>query len=141
MSIHFYDLGTINETELSFAVISAIYKGKWVYVKHKGRTSWEIPGGQKEAGESIEEAAGRELYEETGCREADLIPICDYSTDGSHTYGRLFFGRIQEVGPLPDSEIHEVELFEELPTSLTYSDIQPKLFEKTFDFIRDLELG
>ena len=141
MAIHFYDVDAINETELSFTVICASYQGKWMYVRHKGRTSWEIPGGHREEGEAIEEAARRELYEETGCREADIIPICEYSTDGSHTFGRLYFGRIQEIGPLPESEISEVELFEDLPTSLTYSDIQPKLFEKTLDFIREYELA
>ena len=56
------------------------------------------------------------------------------------TFGRLYFGRIKECGQLPVSEIDEVKLFDSLPNSLTYSEIQPKLFEKTLIFIQDCEV-
>lgn len=39
-------------------------KGQW----------WEIPGGGIEAGESSEAAAARELFEETGIRDAEMGP-------------------------------------------------------------------
>ncbi|MFF2501307.1 RNA deprotection pyrophosphohydrolase [Peribacillus sp. NPDC058075] len=41
------------------------YKGSWVLTKHRER-GLEFPGGKREAGESIEETAIREVYEETG---------------------------------------------------------------------------
>ncbi|WP_409274832.1 NUDIX hydrolase [Neobacillus sp. SCS-31] len=141
MKIEFYNLGSVNDKELKFAVISAIYQGKWLYVKHKNRDSWEIPGGHREPGETINETAKRELFEETGSKELDLVPICDYSMDDSvnKIFGRLFFARIMEIGQLPVSEIDEIRLFENLPLSLTYLEIQPKLFEKTLAFIKDCE--
>ncbi|MDQ7862293.1 NUDIX domain-containing protein [Peribacillus frigoritolerans] len=47
-----------------FFVLSR-YKGRWVLTKHRER-GFEFPGGKREAGESIEETAIREVYEETG---------------------------------------------------------------------------
>lgn len=141
MKIEFYESGSVNEIELKFAVISAIYEGKWVYVRHKERKTWEIAGGHREQGETIEETAKRELFEETGCMDVDLTPICDYSMDDSDTktFGRLYLGRIKEVGLLPVFEMDEIKLFDGLPNNLTYSEIQPKLFEKTLAFIQNCE--
>lgn len=47
MKIQFYDIGSVNEEVLKFKVISAIYKDKWLYVRHKERNSWEIPDRQR----------------------------------------------------------------------------------------------
>ena len=142
MKMEFYDIGTVNDKKLDFAVISAYYQGQWVYVRHSNRQTWEIPGGHREPGEKIDETARRELFEETGCKEMDLTPICDYSMDNSlnKIYGRLYFARIKEIGPLPDSEIVEVKLFHNLPDNLTYSEIQPKLFEKTLAFLNEMDM-
>lgn len=136
MKIEFYNLGSVNDIELKFAVISAVYQGEWLYVKHKDRDSWEIPGGHREPGEMIDETAKRELFEETGCKDVDLVPICDYLMEDSNNkiFGRLFLAKIKKIGQLPVSEIDEIKLFKNLPLSLTYLEIQPKLFEKTIAF-------
>ena len=59
---------------LRFAVIAAKYQGQWVLCRHKARSTWEFPGGHRETGETIEAAAVRELYEETGAAEYRLAP-------------------------------------------------------------------
>jgi len=129
---------------LRFAVIAARSDGKWVLCKHKGRTTYECPGGHREEGEKIEETARRELYEETGALQYDLMPICAYSIKGldgvieydNAIYGMLYYAEIHAFGSLPNLEIESVSLFGELPVEWTYPEIQPRLLEKAISFLR-----
>lgn len=138
MQIEFYPIDTIKDDELTFAVICAIYLGKWIYVRHKERNTWEIPGGHREQGESIVATAERELFEETGATKYSLTPICDYSGDNlvNKQFGRLFLAKVSELGPLPHSEIGELSLFDTLPENLTHAEIQPYLLDKTVEFLK-----
>jgi 8-oxo-dGTP diphosphatase len=107
-------------------------------VRHQDRTTWEIPGGHIEAGETSFEAAGRELREETGALKFSLVCIATYSVtiDGKTGWGRLYIAEVFEIGPIPDiSEIAEIDLMDYLPDNLTHPDIQPHLFNKTIEFL------
>jgi len=44
---------------------------------------WEIPTGSQHAGESLEEAAQRELAEEAGREAGSLVKLCDFHTSKS----------------------------------------------------------
>ena len=135
MIVDFYEIGTIADEKLDYAVMGTLYKGKNVIVRHKDRKTWEIPGGHRELGESIEEAGRRELMEETGAYRFSLTPLCEYSVrkDGKTSFGRLFTAEIDELGQLSLSEIEEVKLFDALPSNLTYPDIQPFLHRKVLE--------
>lgn len=136
MDVRFYD--EIADEKLKFAVIAAKCKGKWVFCRHRQRDTWEFPGGHREAGESIEQAAHRELYEETGAVQYKLTPVCIYSVtgrnrinqSGEESFGMLYLADISQFDPLPDSEIAEINLFSCLPERWTYPEIQPRLLEE-----------
>ncbi|WP_430886497.1 NUDIX hydrolase [Fusibacter sp. JL216-2] len=140
MKVLLHEIERQNQRKLKYVVITALYKGKWVCVRHRDRDSWEFPGGHIELDESPLEAAKRELYEETGALDFHIEEVCDYSvssqeksadTENNHTtYGRLYFCRIKEIGELPDSEIEDVKVFSGLPDKMTYEAIQPILFQK-----------
>ncbi len=133
--ITFHPAGTIADDQLIYAVIAARYQDKWILCRHRKRTTWEIPGGHREIGEAIEEAAYRELQEETGAITVELHRVSDYGVKKVNdvgeeiiTYGSLFFAKITELGALnPAFEIAETALFDILPEHLTYPDIQRHL--------------
>lgn len=134
MEVKFYD--TVEDKLLKFAVIVAKSNGKWVFCKHKERDTYECPGGHREAGENIDDAARRELYEETGAIEYTIQPICVYSVtapdnfNGAETFGKLYFADITTFEAELHSEIEKIELFDELPTKWTYPLIQPLLLKE-----------
>jgi 8-oxo-dGTP diphosphatase len=134
MQVNFHSPGTIDLQHLEYAVIAAVMDDRNVFVRHRERQTWEIPGGRREPDETIDETARRELREETGASVFTMKAVCDYSVTHQDrtTYGRLFFSTIARLEPLPQSEIAEVKLFEGLPPSWTYPLIQPLLLEKIY---------
>ena len=102
--VDFHAITDIPDDSLKYAVIMAEEDGRWLISRHRDRATWEIPGGHREAGESIREAGVRELYEETGVTDADLTPVEVYSVtreDGVTSYGMLFLARVKVRGELP----------------------------------------
>jgi 8-oxo-dGTP diphosphatase len=130
-----------DQGQYDFVVIAAQYKGKWVWVKHRDRDTWEIPGGHIEKGEAADEAAKRELFEETGAINFSINAVCDYSVlmKGKKGISRLYFAKIEELGPLPESEISCIDLYDEMPEKQTYSEIQPILLEEAKRWEKDNE--
>jgi 8-oxo-dGTP pyrophosphatase MutT (NUDIX family) len=133
-SVDFHNIGSVADEQLQYAVIMAQEDGKWLICRHKTRATWEIPGGHREVGERIEETAERELYEETGVTDAEMLPVDVYSVtaeDGVKSHGVLYLARVRARDALPkNSEMIEVKAMHLLPRELTYPDIQPKLFAR-----------
>ncbi len=137
LKVDFHEIQEISDRPLKYVVIQAKYGDKWIFVRHKDRTSWEIVGGHIEDGELPMEAAKRELNEETGAIDFRLYPICDYSVDRGQgpTFGRLYYGEVHSLGHL-EYEIEELSFGYEMPAHLTYGDIQPYLYEKVVSFVK-----
>lgn len=131
IKVQFYE--TVEDHLLKFAVIISKYQGQWVFCKHRERDTWEIPGGRREEGESIEETAKRELYEETGAVDFTLSPVCVYSVTRLHeveSFGMLYVSEIVALEPELHNEIEKISFMDALPQSWTYPEIQPKLMEE-----------
>ena len=126
----FYKLSQ-NTQGMLYVVIVSRYKGKWIFVRQKGKTTWEMPGGHIEEGEHVNDAGKRELMEETGAVDFNLLSICDFQVSyDDKGRSRLFFAEIEELGKLGDYEIEELRLCDVVPKNLTYENIQLTLLKK-----------
>ena len=130
LQVNFYE--QVADDLLKFAVIITKSDGKWVFCKHRARSTWEIPGGHREQDENIQDTAKRELYEETGATEFEIKPVCVYSVlkDGAETFGMLYFAEVSKFEKELHSEIEKVQMFDVLPEHWTYPLIQPLLIDE-----------
>ncbi len=136
----FYAPGSINLAKLTYVVIGARFGGQWIFVRHKERLTWEMPAGHIEKSESADQAAVRELFEETGALDSSLVHICDYSVtvDKKDTrdagrdigFGRLYGAIVNKLDPSLEYETEERRLSENLPDKLTYPEVQIILFNR-----------
>ena len=133
--VKFYD--NTDDNLLKFAVIISKANGKFVLCKHKERNTYEIPGGHREKGETVLEAAKRELKEETGAVDFTIKPVCVYSVKGktrvnenvdNETFGMLYVADIFSFEEI-HSEIEKIIITDKLEYDWTYPLIQPKLMK------------
>jgi 8-oxo-dGTP diphosphatase len=137
-----YTLGKLKNYK--YVVTFVRYNNKWVVCKHKDRNTWETSGGHIEKNETELDAAKRELYEETGSTDFDIIPVCDYwacdepheTDDITWANGQAFLAHVKEIGPLPESEMERIDFFEAFPQNLTYPDITNELLPYVINVIK-----
>lgn len=93
------------------------YEGRWLLTRHSDR-GLEFPGGKVEQGEIAEEAAVREVAEETGGIIASLEYIGQYKVIGKDKIivKNIYFAEIESLQPRDDyMETYGPVLLDELP--------------------------
>jgi 8-oxo-dGTP diphosphatase len=129
----FHKTDAIADKKLKYVIIcSRVAHSQWIFVRHRKRETWELPAGHIEPGEKPLDAARRELYEETGSTCYTIAPVFDYAAihKGKKGYGRVYLAEIEKLGTLPESEIGEITLRNEMPVALTYPEIQKEIFRR-----------
>ena len=139
LQCYIHPFGTLNPVK--YVVVCTFFEGIILLSRHRERATWETQGGHIEPGETALDAAKRELYEESGVREAKLWPVCDYLgvNPPRQANGTVYLAVAEELGELPDSEMGEIALFDALPENLTYPNVSPQLFRearKVLDALR-----
>lgn len=120
-----------NEVKLSFeknpfseepmhVLVICRYQDKWLLTKHKTR-GLEFPGGKVEENETAQEAAIREVKEETGANIAAIHYIGQYHVEGKgdQVDKNIYYARISEIVEQPTYyETDGPVLLEKLPKNI-----------------------
>ncbi|MFC4387192.1 RNA deprotection pyrophosphohydrolase [Gracilibacillus marinus] len=105
------------------------YKGKWLLTKHLSR-GLEFPGGKVEKNETADDAALREVNEETGAKVDQLYYIGQYCVESRYQsiVKNIYFATIKELTEQTSYfETAGPVLLEEIPTNIKHNE--------TFSFI------
>ena len=130
-------------------VRAAVFRdGEILLVKEVEDGAWSVPGGWADVGETLSEAAVREVREESGyrVRAARLISAYDRDRQGHppipyHVYKLVFLCEILDETPSQTVDAHGVGFFgaHELP-ELSLSRVTPAQIKRFFEHHRRPEL-
>ena len=82
--------------EPKHVLVLAKYEGKWLLTDHPKR-GYEFPGGKVEKGETIEDAAKREVFEETGASIGHLEWFATYMVQEQMPFTKAVFTATVEM--------------------------------------------
>lgn len=102
-------------------LVIAKFEGKWLLTEHRER-GLEFPGGKAEAGESLAEAAKREVYEETGGVIENLEWFAEYLVHSDPPFCKtVFTGTVSAIDEIKMMETNGAVLVESLEIDSSFS--------------------
>lgn len=91
--------------EPTHVLVLAKYEGKWLLTDHPKR-GIEFPGGKMEKEETLENAAKREVYEETGALIKNIEWLATYYVQSTESFAKaVFLANVQELDE--NFQLHE----------------------------------
>jgi 8-oxo-dGTP diphosphatase len=137
---------TLPESEshipLPLALVAVWHEEKMLFILHKRRQEWELPGGMIEHGETPEAAAIRELYEETGqvATEVQFIGLAKFrlKPDDRLEFGALYACELADLQPFQrNAEADQMMWWDFLSAVEGHvNEIDQKLAEMALEFFR-----
>ncbi|GKV66925.1 MULTISPECIES: NUDIX domain-containing protein [unclassified Sporosarcina] len=86
-----------HQIESRHVLVVIKHEGRWLLTKHRIR-GIEFPGGKAEPGETIEQAAIRETFEETGVTIEKVRPFAEYVVFTEPPFSKaVFTGIVTEI--------------------------------------------
>ncbi|ANU16784.1 nucleoside triphosphatase YtkD [Planococcus maritimus] len=85
----FFEKGR-SQIESRHVLVIGKFEGQWLLTRHSVR-GLEFPGGKAEPGESLEQAAKREVYEETGAVVNELEWLAEYQVHTDQAFSKTVF--------------------------------------------------
>lgn len=122
-----------NWVYVACVVVAFTPSNEFVMVKLKGKEEGKItfPGGYREIGESLEEAAIREFYEETGMKIDHVEFYKSYTLDKLRLVWMVYKAKIDRIQFQENSEVSELLLISK-DTKFDFSSLRGKLTEALF---------
>lgn len=109
------------QLESRHVLVIARWQDRWLLTDDRKR-GLEFPGGKAEAGESLQEAAVREVYEETGAVIEELEWFAEYFVDSSPPFGKtVFLAKVSSIEEIELMETNGAILVNELAIDDSYS--------------------
>ncbi|PWW26224.1 8-oxo-dGTP diphosphatase [Cytobacillus oceanisediminis] len=117
------------DKEPKHVLVICRFEGRWLLTNHKER-GWEFPGGKAERGESLEDAARREVFEETGAILKSLEFIGEYEVckENDRFVKAVFYGKTGKVEK-------KNQYFETNGPVLVEGDLLTQRWEEQYSFI------
>lgn len=116
----FFEKGQ-SQIESRHVLVIGKYNGNWLLTRHSVR-GLEFPGGKAESGESLEQAAKREVYEETGGIVNELEWLAEYTVYTDKPFSKtVFAATIEDMADVEWMETDGPVLVPELLANENYS--------------------
>jgi len=118
-----YIMGSLDNITYVWMIVK--HNEKFVLSWHRKSGKWDHVGGHVEKDENPLYAAKRELFEETGAIDFDIVPVYDFAVfnkDGVlHKNGRTYFVNVRKFADLPEgSEMSKIGFFDKIPEDFRY---------------------